>query len=101
MGFECFLFFVFSDHILKVSVPVSLRLSAILLFGVVRIYSKKVDNVLSDCNNIQKRLLKVYPVIILPKNTMAMGDSKVAARNAITLPENFQLDELDLDFETG
>jgi len=59
-----------------------------MLFGVVRIYSKKVDNVLSDCNNLQKRLLKVYHVIILPKNTMTMGESRTTARNALTLPEN-------------
>jgi cohesin complex subunit SCC1 len=85
---------------MKIGVPISLRSSAHLLFGVVRVYSKKVDQLLSDCNNVQIRLLKLCSMIPLLRNINTMAESQ-AAINTITLPDNFHLDELDLDFEIG
>ncbi|KAL0399709.1 UNVERIFIED_CONTAM: hypothetical protein Sradi_2314200 [Sesamum radiatum] len=67
-------------------VPISLRTSADLLLGAARVCSKQVDYVLEDAQNVVKRL-----------NANLHEDSTHAPFHAITLPEKFELDSLELD----
>jgi cohesin complex subunit SCC1 len=85
-----------SEHILDPGVPIALRMSAHLLLGVVRIYSKKVDYLLSDCNAVRTVLYKVFPSV--PNNTLP-EDARQAPVHSITMPATFDLDMLDVDYE--
>ncbi|KAK2443730.1 hypothetical protein P8452_21894 [Trifolium repens] len=84
------------QHILDPGVPIALRMSAHLLLGVVRIYSKKVDYLLSDCNAVRTVLYKVFPSV--PNNTLP-EDARQAPVHSITMPATFDLDMLDVDCE--
>ncbi|KAM1263685.1 hypothetical protein TB2_028200 [Malus domestica] len=81
------------DRIMFPDVPIALRMSGHLLFGVVRIYSKQVDYLYQDCNVVLTTLRKTFASIDLnlPENAMQ------APVQSITLPETFDLDALDLD----
>ncbi|GAB2273165.1 hypothetical protein Dimus_007968 [Dionaea muscipula] len=74
-------------------VPIALRMSGFLLLGIVRIYSKKVEYLHRDCRLFQKQLLIAFiaPDINLLEN--AAQDQY----EAVTLPETYQLDALELD----
>ncbi|KAK9091729.1 hypothetical protein Sjap_024906 [Stephania japonica] len=81
------------DFIMFPEVPIALRLSAHLLLGVVRIYSKKVDYFLHDCTEALSRFRTVFASandINLPE------DATTAPFHSITMPETFELDALDL-----
>ncbi|KAF9597866.1 hypothetical protein IFM89_021951 [Coptis chinensis] len=82
------------EKIMFPEVPIALRLSAHLLLGVVRIYSKKVEFLLQDCNEFRNYVVTAFAAlqeINLPEEAMC------APSNTITLPENFDLDNFDLD----
>ncbi|KAM1124203.1 hypothetical protein ACFX2B_039152 [Malus domestica] len=81
------------DRIMFPDVPIALRMSGHLLFGVVRIYSKQVDYLYQDCNVVLTTLRKTFASIDLdlPEN------ARQAPVQSITLPETFDLDALDLD----
>ncbi|KAL8140119.1 hypothetical protein V2J09_006140 [Rumex salicifolius] len=81
------------DRIMFPEVPIALRMSSHLLLGVVRIYSKKVDYLYKDCNLVLVTLKKafVHTDVDLPPNATQ------AQFNAVTLPETYQLDALDID----
>lgn len=74
-------------------VPIALRMSGHLLLGVVRIYSKKVDYLFHDCNIVLIGLRKVFASVQvdLPE------DARQAPFQAITLPQTFNLDAMELD----
>ncbi|XP_077227592.1 sister chromatid cohesion 1 protein 3-like [Tasmannia lanceolata] len=74
-------------------VPIALRLTAYLLLGVVRIYSKKVDYLYHDCNMFLTQMRTIFTSIQvnLPE------DATHAPFHAVTLPETFELDALDLN----
>ncbi|KAK9115400.1 hypothetical protein Syun_022197 [Stephania yunnanensis] len=81
------------DFIMFPEVPIALRLSAHLLLGVVRIYSKKVDYLHHDCTEALSRIKTAFASandINLPE------DATTAPFHSITLPETFELDALDL-----
>lgn len=80
------------EHIMDPGVPIALRMSGHLLLGVVRIYSKKVDYLFHDCNVVLTGLSKAFAAIqlTLPE------DARQAPVQSITLPENFNLDALNL-----
>ncbi|KAF8398469.1 hypothetical protein HHK36_017397 [Tetracentron sinense] len=80
------------DRIMFPEVPIALRMSAHLLLGVVRIYSKKVDYLLHDCNVVNTTIGKAFASIEvnLPE------DATHAPFHSITLPETFELDAFDL-----
>ncbi|XP_045815108.1 sister chromatid cohesion 1 protein 3-like [Trifolium pratense] len=84
------------QHIMDPGVPIALRMSAHLLLGVVRIYSKKVDYLLNDCNAVRTVLYKVFPS--MPNNTLP-EDARQAPVHSITMPATFDLDMLDVDYE--
>ncbi|XP_031481125.1 sister chromatid cohesion 1 protein 2-like [Nymphaea colorata] len=83
------------DYIIKdpIEVPIALRISGYLLVGVARIYSKKVDYLYDDCNEILAKLRNSWASIrvSLPEQT------SVAPFHCITLPDKFELDALDLE----
>ncbi|KAK9271576.1 hypothetical protein L1049_001937 [Liquidambar formosana] len=82
------------DRIMFPEAPIALRMSGHLLLGVVRIYSKKVDYLHQDCNVLLVGLRKAFASIAV---NLPEGSSK-APPEYITLPETFELDALDLDF---
>ncbi|KAF5196913.1 Sister chromatid cohesion 1 protein [Thalictrum thalictroides] len=82
------------DYIMTSEVPIALRMQAYLLLGVVRIYSRKVDYLYHDCNEIMSRIRTAFAStkeIDLPE-----GETH-ANFESITLPETFELDALELD----
>lgn len=74
-------------------VPIALRMSGYLLFGVVRIYSKQVDYFFHDCNVVLIKLRNAFST----KELNFPEDARQAPVSAITLPERFDLDALELD----
>lgn len=74
-------------------VPIALRLSGQLLLGVVRIYSKQVDYLYHDCNTALAGMSKSYSSV----NINLPEDATQAPYHAVTLPETFSLDALELE----
>jgi cohesin complex subunit SCC1 len=68
---------------------VSYRILAYLLLGVVKTYSKKVEFLLNDCNNV---LSGINKFVINKKNNAPVE----AVCMAFTMPDTFDLDALDL-----
>ncbi|KAL3832907.1 hypothetical protein ACJIZ3_007643 [Penstemon smallii] len=81
------------ERIIDSEVPIALRMSAHLLLGVVRIYSKQVDYLREDCNVVLLTINRVFTAatVNLPE------DATHAPFHSITLPQRFELDALDLD----
>ncbi|KAJ0810076.1 putative rad21/Rec8-like protein [Helianthus annuus] len=81
------------EKIMNPEVPIALRMSGHLLFGVVRIYSKKVEYLQRDCNSLRIEISKAYANadINLPE------DANQAKDESITLPDNFALDLMGID----
>ncbi|KAG0219613.1 sister chromatid cohesion protein 1 [Mortierella sp. GBA43] len=79
--------------------PMALRLSGQLLLGVARIYSRKTKYLLEDCNEALVKI-KVFDANNRDSNLLALdvntdiGHSRVAAFNAITVPD--AMTEFDL-----
>ncbi|KAH3765323.1 double-strand-break repair protein rad21 [Pelomyxa schiedti] len=66
-------------------VPMALRVSGHLLLGVVRIYSRKVGYLLSDCNEALSKMKMAFR----PGFVDMPEDQLIATTAAITLPENW------------
>ncbi|XP_019056175.1 PREDICTED: sister chromatid cohesion 1 protein 3 isoform X2 [Nelumbo nucifera] len=81
------------DCIMFPEVPIALRLSAHLLLGVVRIYSKKVDYLLYDSKIMQTRMQNAFGSI----DVNLPEDATHAPFHSVTLPDTFELDAWDLD----
>ncbi|KAK1413349.1 hypothetical protein QVD17_35121 [Tagetes erecta] len=81
------------EQIMNPPLPIALRMSGYLLFGVVRIYSKKVEYLQHDCNVLRIDISKAYANadINLPE------DANQAKYDSITLPDNFALDLIDIN----
>ncbi|XP_035845943.1 sister chromatid cohesion 1 protein 3 isoform X2 [Helianthus annuus] len=81
------------EKIMNPEVPIALRMSGHLLFGVVRIYSKKVEYLQHDCNSLRIEISKAYANadINLPE------DANQAKYESITLPDNFALDLMGIE----
>ena len=86
-------FFFCAERIMYPELPIALRMSGHLLLGVVRIYSKQVDYFCQDCKVLLFGVKKAYTStnVNLPENATH------ATLESITLPDNFQLDVMDLD----
>lgn len=78
-------------------VPIALRMSGHLLLGVVRIYSKQVDYFFQECNYLELRIRKAF----YSTNVNLPEGATQASYNSITLPETFQLDALESDYDLG
>ncbi|KAL5976035.1 hypothetical protein ACLOJK_020365 [Asimina triloba] len=74
-------------------IPIALRLSGHLLLGVARIYSKKVDYLYKDCNDVltQLKSASASVQVNLPEH------ASHAPFHSITLPETFELDACEID----
>ncbi|CAL9245760.1 unnamed protein product [Arabidopsis halleri] len=84
------------DNIMFPEAPLALRLSGHLLFGVVRIYSKKVDYLYNDWNLLNTWVAKAFvsTQVNLPE------DARQAPPESVTLPQALNLDEFDLEDDT-
>lgn len=71
---------------------VAYRVLAYLLLGVVRIYSKKVEYLFNDCNEV---LIKINKFVVSTKKN-ADADKLRAPYYSVTLPDRFELDAFDL-----
>ncbi|KAI4350539.1 hypothetical protein L6164_004986 [Bauhinia variegata] len=79
------------DKILQDEINVvTYRVLAYLLLGVVRIYSKKVEYLFDDCNEVFSAIKKF---VVNTKNNPHME----TLRMHISLPDKFELDAFDLD----
>lgn len=78
------------DSIINPEAPLALRLSGQLLLGVVRIYSRKINYLYSDCNEALVKIKQAFKAgdVDLPTEGI------IAPMHAITLPDNFN----NLDF---
>ncbi|KAL6513478.1 hypothetical protein OROGR_020964 [Orobanche gracilis] len=81
------------ERIMFPQVPIALRMSAHLLLGVVRIYSKQVDYLYEDCNEIRITINRVFTTV----SVNLPHDATHAPPHSVTLPEKLGLDTLDLD----
>ncbi|XP_076941714.1 sister chromatid cohesion 1 protein 3-like [Bidens hawaiensis] len=82
-----------AEQIMNPEVPIALRLSGFLLFGIVRIYSKKVEYLQQDCNALRIEISKVYANVDINLSE----DANKAKYESITLPDNFALDLITID----
>ncbi|KAK4771062.1 hypothetical protein SAY87_031594 [Trapa incisa] len=80
------------DSIIFPEVPIALRLSSHLLLGVVRIYSRQVNNLFDDCS---EALLKVNQAFRSAAVDLHPEES-TAPYHSITLPETFDLEDFEL-----
>ncbi|KAL6514980.1 hypothetical protein OROGR_020559 [Orobanche gracilis] len=82
-----------AERIMFPQVPIALRMSAHLLLGVVRIYSKQVDYLYEDCNEIRITINRVFTTV----SVNLPHDATHAPLHSVTLPEKLDLDTLELD----
>ncbi|KAL2903327.1 Sister chromatid cohesion 1 protein 3 [Bienertia sinuspersici] len=82
------------ERIIFPEVPIALRMSGHLLLGVVRIYSKKVEYLHHDCNALWVSLRNAFRHIHIDVNLPENANQ--AQFNAVTLPESYALDALNL-----
>ncbi|KAE9588902.1 putative rad21/Rec8-like protein [Lupinus albus] len=79
------------DQILRDEIDVvSYRVLSYLLLGVVRIYSRKVDYLSYDCDDV---LIKINKFVINRKELARVEN----LRMSVTIPDRFELDAIDLD----
>lgn len=69
------------------------RVLGYLLLGIVRIYSKKVEYLFEDCQEV---LIGVNNFVVHTIEDLPL-DTRQAPYFAVTLPETFELDALDLE----
>lgn len=87
-----FPFYPSAEKILQGEMDVtSYRVLAYLVLGVVRIYSKKVEYLLHDCNKV---LSKFKEFVITTTKRNAHPET---LHTSVTIPERFELDAFDLD----
>ncbi|RZC83138.1 hypothetical protein C5167_045923 [Papaver somniferum] len=87
------------DSIMFPEAPIALRLSAFLLLGVVRIYSRKVAYLMGDCDALATYVRTAFDhtkKLDLPENASA------APFESVTMPlQTFELDAVDLDLDSS
>ncbi|ONK70490.1 uncharacterized protein A4U43_C05F34250 [Asparagus officinalis] len=75
-------------------VPIALRLSGHLLYGLVRIYSMKVKYLIQDCNRMVDDIRRVFTSV----QVNLPGEADHAPFESLTLPSTFNLDAMELDY---
>ncbi|XP_043704361.1 sister chromatid cohesion 1 protein 2-like isoform X2 [Telopea speciosissima] len=80
------------DEIMLHEVTITYRVLGYLLLGVVRIYSKKVDYLYHDCNEI---LVKIKKISVSGKANPQR--EAMCEHVSITFPDRFELDAFDLE----
>ncbi|KAF5947813.1 hypothetical protein HYC85_013770 [Camellia sinensis] len=82
------------EEILNPSVPMALRLSGILMGGVVIVYERKVKLLYDDVNRFLVELNEAWKVKSVPDPTLLPKGKSQAKYEAVTLPYNNQEAEL-------
>lgn len=95
---------------LVASQPIALRLSGQLLYGVVKIYSRKEKYLLDDVSNVLVKLKTIFrssnlQTVILPANKTIANVNKLTLPDTITeanvIPQLLQQEPLVFDFDDG
>jgi len=91
----CFAIFFLSflpseDKILQEMDVVSYRVLGYLLVGIIRIFSKKVEYVLEDCNEV---LIKINKFVVNKEGIVRVE----TLRMPVTIPDRLELDVFELD----
>ncbi|KAF9676961.1 hypothetical protein SADUNF_Sadunf08G0057700 [Salix dunnii] len=81
-----------SEEILNPSVPMALRLSGILMGGVVIVYERKVKLLYDDVTRLLVEINEAWKVKVAPDPTVLPKGKSQARKEAVTLPENQETD---------
>ncbi|MQM03131.1 hypothetical protein Taro_035907 [Colocasia esculenta] len=84
----------FFEEILNPSVPMALRLSGILMGGVVIVYERKVKLLYDDVSRLLVELNEAWKIKAIPDPTVLPKGKTQARYEAVTLPE-----DCDMEFE--
>ncbi|GFY83485.1 Rad21/Rec8-like family protein [Actinidia rufa] len=76
------------EEILNPSVPMALRLSGILMGGVVIVYERKVKLLYDDVTRLQVEINEAWKVKTVPDPTLLPKGKSQAKYEAVTLPDN-------------
>ncbi|XP_019097294.1 PREDICTED: sister chromatid cohesion 1 protein 1-like, partial [Camelina sativa] len=76
------------EEILNPSVPMALRLSSILMGGVVIVYERKVKLLFDDVNRLVVEINGAWRTKAVPDPTLLPKGRTHARKEAVTLPEN-------------
>ncbi|XP_062092357.1 sister chromatid cohesion 1 protein 1 [Humulus lupulus] len=85
------------DEILNPSVPMALRLSGILMGGVVIVYERKVKLLYDDVTRLLVEINQAWKVKDVPDRTLLPKGKSQAKKEAVTLPENKDTDVGDME----
>ncbi|XP_024021421.1 sister chromatid cohesion 1 protein 1 [Morus notabilis] len=80
------------EEILNPSVPMALRLSGILMGGVVIVYEQKVKLLHDDVNRFLIEINNAWKVKASPDSTLLPRGKSQAKKEAVTLPDNQDVD---------
>ncbi|XP_037495670.1 sister chromatid cohesion 1 protein 1 isoform X1 [Jatropha curcas] len=85
------------EEILNPSVPMALRLSGILMGGVVIVYERKVKLLYDDVTRLLVEINEAWKVKPAPDPTVLPNGKSQAKKEAVTLPENQETDLGDIE----
>ncbi|XP_041025455.1 sister chromatid cohesion 1 protein 1 isoform X2 [Juglans microcarpa x Juglans regia] len=85
------------EEILNPSVPMALRLSGILMGGVVIVYERKVKILYDDVTRLLVEINEAWKVKAAPDPTVLPKGKSQAKKEAVTLPENEEIDVGDIE----
>ncbi|KAE7996575.1 hypothetical protein FH972_001286 [Carpinus fangiana] len=85
------------EEILNPSVPMALRLSGILMGGVVIVYERKVKLLYDDVSRLLVEINEAWKVKAAPDPTVLPKGKSHAKKEAVTLPENEETDVGDIE----
>ncbi|XP_062157140.1 sister chromatid cohesion 1 protein 1 [Alnus glutinosa] len=85
------------EEILNPSVPMALRLSGILMGGVVIVYERKVKLLYDDVSRFLVEINEAWKVKAAPDPTVLPKGKSHAKKEAVTLPENQETDVGDIE----
>ncbi|XP_050208798.1 sister chromatid cohesion 1 protein 1 isoform X2 [Mercurialis annua] len=86
------------EEILNPSVPMALRLSGILMGGVVIVYERKVKLLYDDVTRFLVEINEAWKVKSAPRDPTVLPKGKSQAKKeAVTLPENHNVDAGDIE----
>ncbi|KAL8093675.1 sister chromatid cohesion 1 protein 1 [Apium graveolens] len=83
------------EQILNPAVPMGLRLSGILMGGVVIVYGRKVNLLLDDVNRLLVEINTAWKVKDVPDRTLLPKGKSQAKFEAVTLPDNQGTEEVE------
>ncbi|GKV28257.1 hypothetical protein SLEP1_g37336 [Rubroshorea leprosula] len=86
-----------SEEILNPSVPMALRLSGILMGGVVIVYERKVKLLYDDVTRLLVEMNEAWKMKAVQDPTVLPKGKTQARREAVTLPENKEKDVGDIE----